>query len=92
MTGGLAPVTRRWYEEHILQVLRREGRVTIGTLVSELEKMTGPGQGTKGGIPIQKERIVAFLRYLQAIGLVEYHRSKDKRISSKWGARCEKMS
>lgn len=77
--GALAKSTRRWYLEQILKILKEKKVTTSAVIISELRKL-----GNRR-FPIQEERILAFLKYLRAIGKVKYIPSKNRRkYPSKW--------
>jgi len=79
MGGGLALSTRKWYCEQILKAMKLHGgKASLPTIMWEMRK------ASQNRFPIQEERICSFLKYLRACGVVAYHRSETRRISSKW--------
>lgn len=78
MVGGLAQSSRDWYCEHILEVLRKHKKASIQTIIDELRHLK------QNRYPLQEERVVHFLKYLKAIGLVKYHKSLKRKVPSNW--------
>ena len=76
--GGLAKSTREFYIREILKILKKHKRVTTADIVSELKKLGYVRYN------FDTQRIVHFLKYLRAKGLVRYIPSKSKRRPSKW--------
>ena len=83
MGAGLKASTRKWYEEEIMKVLKKNGKVSVGEIMQELRK------NPQRRYPIQEERICSFLKFLRACGRVSYTKSSSRRIPSKWGSKEE---
>jgi len=78
MGGALSQKTREFYIREILKVLKKYKRISTAGIVTELKKL-----GYKK-YTMETQRIVHFLKYLRAKGLVRYIPSKSKRLPSKW--------
>jgi len=77
--GGLASSTRKWYVEQILKILKERKQASAKAIILELRRLDNKRY------PIQEERILAFLKYLRAIGKVKYIPTEDRRkYPSKW--------
>lgn len=76
--GGIARSTLDWYVKEILNVLEKHKKASSAVIVNELKKLP------QRRYPIIEKRIIAILKYMQAIGLVTYHKSDNRRIPSKW--------
>jgi len=75
--GALSKQTREFYIREILRVLKKYRKVSTAGIVTELKKL-----GYKK-YSMDTQRVVHFLRYLRAKGIVKYYPSR-KRGASIW--------
>jgi len=78
MGGALSQKTREFYIREILRVLKKYKRISTAGIVTELKKL-----GYKK-YAMDTQRIVHFLKYLRAKGIVKYNPSKKKGSPSTW--------
>jgi len=78
MGSGLSLSSRNWYVEQIMKVLRKYGKASVPLILAEMRR------NPQRRLPIQEERVVAFLKYLKALGIITYSKSLKRKIPSKW--------